>query len=407
MRVVAAGFSRFLILLIGFGAASRLGARPPEPYFDGGLIRFDASINSQAASLFYDTGASGTALFAGGAERLKIGVESSGELKLAGEKVSAGRSEEVDFRLMGSDVRTRFTILPFGHRLDGVLGWRSVRTPLLIDGREQRVRPLNKPPSDAGWQEWKIDPESSQLFFTVTDGGKPMGRVFVDTGVTAGLRLSPSLWKAWKSSHPEKSITLETFRYPVGEVLVSEVAWVAEFRLGDLVFYHVDIGSIPSAKDGIAMDAGGKEFIATIGTGALRHVQLVVGAAAGEIWTRSVSGVPEHNRLGAVFVPVSGNDSRLACRVLPNTPASESGLLEGDVLMGIEGMDEGDVAKASHHRLQQIFSQPAGTELKLRVDRAGSTVEVRVRLRDILGTCLQLGGQSVPGRALPVRPESK
>jgi hypothetical protein len=396
MPFSAASFAQRLILLVALVSVSRSDARPPEPYFDGGFIRFDASINSQPASLFYDTGASATALFAGGAERLRISFEASHEVMLAGRKVATGQSKEVDFKMLGSDARTRFTILPFRHRLDGVLGWRSVRTPLLMDGLEQRVRPLDKPPSDPGWQKWKIEQENPQLFFALTDGAKPMGRVFVDTGVTAGLRLSPALWKAWKSSHPENPITLETFRYPVGEVMVSEVAWVAEFRLGDLVFYHVDIGSIPSSKDGIATDAGGKEFIATIGTGALRHLHLVVSTGTGEIWTRSVSGVPAHNRLGAVFLPVSANDPRLACRVLPNTPATESGLLEGDVLTGIEGIDESDFAKANHNRLNQIFSQPAGTELKLRVYRAGSTVEVRAKLRDILNTRPHLQNR-VPG----------
>lgn len=402
-----ASFVRRLILLIAVVSAGRSDARPPEPYFDGGLIRFDASINSQPASLFYDTGASATALFAGTVERLKIPVEGSKEVELAGQKVATGLSKEVDFKMLGSDVRTRFTILPFRHRLDGVLGWRSVRTPLLIDGWEQRVRSLDKPPSDPGWQQWKIDQESSQLFFTLTDGAKPLGRVFVDTGVSAGLRLSPALWKAWKSSHPENPITLETFRYPVGDVMVSEVAWVAEFRLGDLVFYHVDIGSIPSSKDGIATDAGGKEFIATIGTGALRHLHLVISSGSGEIWTRSVSGVPAHNRLGAVFVPVSANDPRLACRVLPNTPATESGLLEGDILTGIEGIDESDFAKANHNHLNHIFSQPVGTELKLRVNRAGSTLEVRAKLRDILNTRPHLQNKSALGNQLPARAESK
>ena len=187
MPFLTASFARRLILLIALVSASRSDAHPAGPYFDGELIRFDASINSQPASLFYDTGASGTALFAGTVERLKIPVEGSKEVELAGQKVATGLSKEVDFKMLGSDARTRFTILPFRHRLDGVLGWRSVRTPLLIDGWEQRVRSLDKPPSDPGWQRWKIDPESSQLFFTLTDGAKPLGRVFVDTGVSAGF----------------------------------------------------------------------------------------------------------------------------------------------------------------------------------------------------------------------------
>lgn len=80
--------ARGLLLLVAVVSASRLVAGPAEPYFDGGLIRFDASINLQPASFFYDTSASGTALFAAGAERLKIPFETSEEISIAGEKVA-------------------------------------------------------------------------------------------------------------------------------------------------------------------------------------------------------------------------------------------------------------------------------------------------------------------------------
>ena len=389
MPISVASFAQRLSALIVLVAASRLDAHPTEPYFDGGLIRFDATIDSQPAALFYDTGATGTALFSSGAQRLKIPTQASEELRIAGEKVATEQSAEVDFKMLGYDTKTRFRILPFRHRLDGVLGWRSVPSHLLIDGYEQRVRPLRMSPTEPDWQLWKIDEKSSQLFFFLTDGGKPMGRVFVDTGVASGLRLSPALWTAWKSRHPESGTTLETFRYPIGEAMVSEVAWTAEFRLGDLTFHNLDIGTIPSSKNGVAIDGTGKEFIATIGTGALRHLQLIVSSATGEIWTRTVSGVQPHNRLGAVFLPVSVNDPRLSCRLLPKTPAAESGLKEGDVLIGIEGIDAADgksLGKADLIRVDQLFSQPAGTELKLRVDRDGATVGLRAVLRDLLNT---------------------
>ncbi len=79
--------------------------------------------------------------------------------------------------------------------------------------------------------------------------GEVLGRVFVDTGVPGGLRLSPTLWSRWKNENRDHPTTLETFQYSVGEPMVSEIAWVDEYRLGDLTFRNLDIGFDSNSKD--------------------------------------------------------------------------------------------------------------------------------------------------------------
>ncbi len=81
-----------------------------------------------------------------------------------------------------------------------------------------------------------MEADISQLFFLVTKDNEKLGRVFVDTGIPGGLRLSPTLWNQWKQENRGHPTTLETFQYSVGEPMVSEIAWVEEYRLGDLTF---------------------------------------------------------------------------------------------------------------------------------------------------------------------------
>ncbi len=106
--------------------------------------------------------------------------------------------------------------------------------------------------------------DNPQLFIHWMQGEQEFGRVFVDTGVPGGLRLSPKLWSQWKTENKGHPMTLETFQYSVGETMVSEVAWVREYQLGDLTFRNLDIGLLPTARDNTVVDAMGREYVATI-----------------------------------------------------------------------------------------------------------------------------------------------
>jgi hypothetical protein len=114
------------VCLVCLGLTGAARAHPGAAFFDGGLIRFEATINAQPASLLFDTGASDTVLFAAGAERLKLESKPAGEARIAGQMVAAQVSKEVEIGMFGVETKTRLRILPLAHRCDGVLGWRSV-----------------------------------------------------------------------------------------------------------------------------------------------------------------------------------------------------------------------------------------------------------------------------------------
>lgn len=368
-----------LVLLLALGLSASVASAQSSVPED--RIILEATINQQPARFLFDTGASFTALFAQGAGRLHLQSETNRTIQIAGHPVTLGLTPPVDFVLFGKPAKTKLPILPFASvaGCDGVLSWQTLlNAPIYIDAPNRSIRSVNELPT-TGWQHWSLGTNSTQVFFQVTQEGKPLGRVFVDTGSSLGLRISPALWKKWRQQHPDAGVTLTTYRYSVGAPMVHELSWASEYRLGDLLFHHVDIGPIPEAKDGQAIGGDGQEFIATIGIGALQHLRMIISRDTKEVLTQSISPIPEHNRLGAVFVPAA-KDPVLVAHVLENTPAARAGLKNGDILQSVNEVDFRSAGKNP----EPFFSQAAGTVLAIKITRGQTPHEFSVTLQDLL-----------------------
>jgi hypothetical protein len=377
---------RLMTTAVLLAAAGMASAAEVAPYFSGDRILIDGKINGEPVRFFYDTGSSYSALFGPAAKRLNVKSQKASEERIAGRAVRIELSQPLSVAMLGGEVRGQLSIFPSVRAAgcDGVFSWRNYTTPhLLIDGVERR---LGTPPElpKAGWQHWRLDRETSQLFFVVTKDAKPLGRVFVDTGAICGLRLAPPLWRAWREKNPDAGVTLEPFRYMVGDVMIHELAWADRYRLGDLTLHHVDIGPIPDAKQDTVIDAAGKPYIATIGIRAFRRLRVIVSTQSNQVLTQSVSPIPAHNRLGAVFMPRGDDDATLIARVLKDSPAEKAGLKSGDVLLAINDVDFSTPDEDSEKRPEPFYSLPVGTELTVQVQREGTTHEFLVKLENLL-----------------------
>ena len=177
-----------------------------KPYFDGDRIIVEASINGTLVKLAFDTGSDFTVLFSSTAKRLQLKTGAKRTLNVASIPVEFRQTNPLAIKMFGIETEARLSIFPVDHppQLDGAFGWRDARAAVLvIDGIERRFDSQARPPEGKAWQRWELDAASRQLFFTVTDQGKPLGRVFVDTGAVNGLRVSPGLWRKWRSANPD------------------------------------------------------------------------------------------------------------------------------------------------------------------------------------------------------------
>src|SRR4051812_29793604 len=76
-----------------------------------------------------------------------------------------------------------------------------------------------------------------------------------------------------------------------------------------------------------------------------------------------------HNRLGATFLPTPAHTNQLVARVAGNSPASEAGIRDSDILLRI-----GDRAVTRIDFIgADALSEPAGAKLKLTLSRDGQT----------------------------------
>jgi S1-C subfamily serine protease len=92
----------------------------------------------------------------------------------------------------------------------------------------------------------------------------------------------------------------------------------------------------------------------------------------------------EHNRLGAVFVPLDKTSEILTARVIPGTPAYEAGLRNGDILLTLNDYPAGNWSSPRGVGVPD-FQLPERTNINLTYARGNKTYRAHAWLRDIIG----------------------
>jgi len=116
---------------------------------------------------------------------------------------------------------------------------------------------------------------------------------------------------------------------------------------------------------------------------ALKRFVLILDGKNGSVYFQPRKGRPpryDHNRLGAVFVPVDGHTNQAVARVVQGSPAYEAGVRDGDILLQV---DDVRCTSWSANWLDR-FSMKAGTKLRLTLNREGKVFSTTATLRQIL-----------------------
>jgi hypothetical protein len=157
------------------------------------------------------------------------------------------------------------------------------------------------------------------------------------------------------------------------------------FDLDGLMFHEIPIGRYGA----MVQHAPEDRHAATLGLCALRRASWVIDGRNGKLYFQS-HGPPqgpndyEYNRLGAVFIPAVGQGDDLIAQVFEGGPAYRAGLRNGDILLHINDLDA--TAWRSDPRIQRpgkFWSSPAGTVLRLGLQRQEETFDVTIVLEDI------------------------
>jgi hypothetical protein len=355
-------------------------------------IWVDAKINDKPARLIFDTGADRLILFRRGAERLGLRISNSplAFLPPPGAAVM-GVTEPCKVTLWRTSRIASLAsveIPAYLHtRADGVLGWQPIsQNIVMIDATTLNVKFLSRVPEVVTtWTRLQVQPHSGHLFLKIRHESGRETVVLVDTGSEDGVALSTQRWGEWKAVHTNQpATTLDSYFMPGAGLVVKETRWAEELSLGPLRLTDVPIlESNPAQAASYPL-----EFEASLGLAALKRLDFVFDGKKGLAYVRpkeTRGTVPEHNRLGAVFVPIESQSDDLIAHAIAGGPAHDAGVRDGDVLLKIGGLD------VTRWRtdptilpLSRFWTSPPGTKLDLTLKRGTAALNVTVTLRQIL-----------------------
>lgn len=375
-------FTTALVAAVRFAAGSSVS---------GDRIWVDSEINGVPARLFLDTGSDRSVLTTTAAARLGLRIMPTSEMLVPEWQV--GETDEVSLKVNGQQFRSSFLVLRFprytGGDEDGALSLHSLSNTILrIDASSTNVFFLTKLPKEARrWTRFRTSPGSGCLELGIDMPGKFLHIVRIDTGAWDGVALSPAAWRAWRTAHPSAPRTFQTSFTPSDGDCVLEEAWADEVRLGPITLRDVPITQAGPSD----WRRWGTNHYATLGMAAISRLDMIVDRAACKAYLRVAQRPPTdypHNRLGAVFVPTTEHTNKAVALVLPQSPAYEAGVRNGDILLSV-----GDVPATSwNSRWLRQFEAPAGTRLVLRLERDGKEITNTVVLRDLLRPKARVSG---------------
>ena len=351
-----------------------------------------ATVNGQPIRLAFDTGSSRFLLFPKAAARLGLRVTNAPpDVKLKPGEVPMGRTEQCRVVIEeGDEVIASLGVVDVPPVLergcDGVLGWGELSPVVVeINARAGVVSHLtNTPPDAANWVKLRILTNSSTLRLEVPRTAGSTSSISIDTGSPQGVQLSPPKWREWRAAHPGQRATEHADFVPATGLVVGEEVWASEISFGPLKLTEVPV--IESSKTDIGI--GGAGYEATLGLTALKRLDMILDCRTGVAYVQVRRSPPlpyQHNRIGAVFTPVSMEGGDLIAHVAERSPAAKAGIRNGDMLLKIDDLDatkwHSDPAVLP---LSRFWERPAGTKLLLTLKRGQETLQTPVVLENIL-----------------------
>lgn len=392
-------FSLAFLCMASAVAPIRLPAQSTERFW------WNGQINGKPVRLVLDTGSPGLFLWRSAADRLALKlypVELASNHWVTGEfKLSLPKWER-RWGLVTAHGPAKASVCeaPVGLQdNDGCVGWPMFsRRITRFDALNDKFEFLGKVPKEVkAWWQFSIRTNVDVLVLDLADDAS-QGGLHIDSGDLAAdvVSLPAPLWNQWMAAHPnEKGAIWLSSR--LGGLTPCKIARASQFSIGGLTLTNVILGSVEECDWSSEL----KGCAAVIGFELLKRFDLVVDGEHAVAymrpsprWKAVTAEPPNRSSVNAVFGPWRDETNFTAC-VINGSPAFESGIRDGDILLKVEGQDvkqwldnpgtrwASDRDRSEWQQTYPSTNSPNGAMLELTLRRRDQVFQVTVLQRGI------------------------
>jgi hypothetical protein len=327
-------------------APIRIPAKSAERFW------WNGQINGKPVRLVLDTGCSDLVLWRSPADRLG--------LKLAPVELESNHwvTGEFDLSLPKWERRWGFFSVtahgpakasvceaPVGLQdMDGLVGWPMFHQQITrFDALDDRFEFLGKVPKGVkAWWQFSIRTNVDVLVLDFPAGAS-QGGLHIDSGLLTGdvVELPAPLWNHWMAAHPNERGAIWLSSGMRG-LIPSKSARASRFSIGQLTLTNVVLKSVEECDWSSEL----KGCAAVLGFELLKRFDLVVDGVQAVAymrpshrWKPVTAEPPSRSPVTAVFGPWRDQTNFFTACVINSSPAFESGIRDGDILLKVDGQD--------------------------------------------------------------------
>ncbi|HUD82004.1 MAG TPA: aspartyl protease family protein [Candidatus Saccharimonadales bacterium] len=388
----------------------RLPAQPADRFW------WNGQINGKPVRLVLDTGCGGLALWRSAADRLGLKL-SPVELD-SNNLVAPWVTGEFKLELPHWGRRWGFPVTAYWQAgavvceapvflgdTDGLVGWSMISGRITrFDAMDGKFKFLGKVPKEVkDWSKFTIRTNAGVLVLQLPGGEGAHGGLFVDTGGLGEeeISLSVPLWDQWMAAHPNERRGIGA-NFQIGRLIPYERTRASWFSIGGLTLTNVVLRRVEDHD----WPWPSEDCAASIGFGVLKRFDFLVDGEhalaylqPSKRWKPFMAGPTNltllHGRLGAVFGPWRNQTNCLTAYVMSASPAFESGIRDGDILLKVDRQDvkqwldnpgKGWSSDGEQYGIQETYpstNSPNGTVLELTLRRRDQVFQASVLQSEI------------------------
>lgn len=274
-----------------------------------------------------------------------------------------------------------------GENVHGILGYEIFRRFVVTINYEKNMLTLYEPSSFKPPRGYSIIPitiEETKPYMTASitlqNQTTTSSKLMIDTGASHSLLLDANSHASFQL--PEKRVRCNLGRGLGGDIN-GYLGRIEEISFKDFSFEEV-ISSFPdTSRLGESFRRTGRQ--GTLGAGILKRFTVIIDYSNNKLYFRKNKYYKddfEYNMSGLELIAVGeGLNTFVIDDVRADSPADEAGIMVGDTLMKINGMN---AANLDLNDLHNIFRSKEGKKMRIKIKREGTVLRKTFRLKRLI-----------------------